>query len=404
MEDNIIMFRKLKLFKNGVLVDLDKGTAIMADILVENKKIVAIEPWGSIEKNYQLNENNCQKIDLKGDFVVKPFVNTFCNSSKAVENSYGLELKNVDKLLSACETHEGEEKIVEEDLKVFFSSLISTKSTLSGACFDNNVWALTHRKIKNITDNKLYLEYVENIDKLSETELDEICLRVNQNKGRLIIKVGQTLDELGAIDKMYKKPVSQVLEDFGLLDRKPIIVGGNCLEKDELELLRNYDCSFVVTPYDDARNGRRPTNLITLKSFGFDVGIGSGESAEIDFFAYMRQILMNMRAMFEDKNIISEQEVLLMATNSNPSICLGEVGDIKVGETASFMVVRSEPTLYNDIFKILVWEKSKKDVVMTVINGEILQKNGEILMKNWLSCDTIKNRIKLITKYKSDND
>ena len=403
MDENIIFFKKTKLFKNGILINLETGRLSRADFLVDNKKIATIEPWGEIENSGRFNKNNCEIIDLEGNFVMKPFVNAFCDSSSAVEKSYGLEIKNMEAVLSAC-AEIGEEKITEEDLKVFFASLITTKSTLSGVAFENDMWTLRHGRLKNYVEEKFNFKYVEKIDELSESELDEICLRANKNKARLIIKVGQRLEELGSIDKTYKKPVSQVLEDFGLLDNKPIIVGGNCLEKDDLELLRNYDCSFVITPYDDAKNGRRPTNLITLKSFGFDVGIGSGEAAEIDYFAYMRQMLMNMRAMFEDKEILTEQEVLQMATNSISALSLGEVGGLQIGDKAAFIVIKNEETLYEDIFKTLVWEKSKKDVIMTVAGGEILQKNGEILMKNWLSCDKIKNRIKHITRRKSDND
>ena len=53
------------------------------------------------------------------------------------------------------------------------------------------------------------------------------------------------------------------------------------------------------------------------------------------------------------------------------------------------MVIKNAKSLYDDIFKTLVWEKSKRDVVMTVLNGKILQKNGQILMKNCGDYDTI---------------
>ena len=50
MQENIIQFKKQKLFKNANYVDLKTGEIKPIDILVENEKIYAIEPWGEIEK------------------------------------------------------------------------------------------------------------------------------------------------------------------------------------------------------------------------------------------------------------------------------------------------------------------------------------------------------------------
>lgn len=400
MQENIIPFKKQKLFKNANYIDLKTGKIKQIDFLVENSKICLIESWGEIEKNESFNKNFCEIIDLQENYVMQPFLNAYCDCEKAFKTTYGLNFLTQDEIFSNLKISEDEikdfQQINSEYGAALASNLLKIKSVLAGCVFDKDMW-LERSKIFNESGNINWIG-IEKIDELSEKDLDEICLKASQENKRLFIKLGQSLSELGTIDKRFSKPASYVLEDFGLLDKKPVIVGGNCLEKDDLQVLKNYDCSFVVTPFDDGRNGRRPTNLISLKALDFDIAIGSGESFEIDFFAYMRQILMNMRSMFEDENILTEQEVLQMATRNGQKVVFGKVRDFKVGSFANFIVIKKEKSLYDDIFKTLVWTKSKKDVLMTVFDGEILQKNGKILMKKMLPYDKIISLIKFSTK------
>lgn len=338
-----------KIFKNANIVNIENGEIRNLDILVENGKICEFD---HIEKN-------CEQVDLKGAYVLPNFVNVFCHSLKAFEKTYG--------------------RFANKKLSESAIQLMLVKNLLAGAICND----LVHES------NGFMLE---NVAEKSEKELSDLSESVAQSKKHLFTRVGQTLDELGTIDKIYKKPLSQVLEEFGFLDRKSVVVGGNCFEKDELELLSQYDCDFCLTVSEDGKFGRRPTNLLQLDD-RFCVGIGSGYSFEIDFFAYMRQILMTQRGLFEDKNVISEQQLLQMATYNGARILTGEKNQLEVGSFANFMVIKKEISLYNDIFKTLVWEKSKKDVAMTVINGEIVQKNGQILMKNLPSYDKILTKI-----------
>ena len=394
MQDNIIQLKKQILFKNANKINLETGEVVLVDILVEGDTIVKVVPSGEI------GEVVGEVVDLKGNYVMPPFVNVFSDSIKALEHTYGLELKGL-RAEHIRENISQDHKRVFVDgadaLETYVTSLMVVKNILAGAVYVCDVSLSKHKLI----EKAMLLKCIENIEQYSEQELDQIVEEIGKKIGKVFLKIGQSLDELGSVDKLYKKPISQVLEDFGFLDRKPVIVGGNCLEKDELQLLKDYDCKFVVCPSEDGKFGRRPTNLKTLGNLGFEIGIGSGYSFEIDFFAFIRQILMNMRGMFEDENVLTEQDVLTMATRNSAEISFGKILKIEKGEKADFIVVKNELSLYDDIFKILVWEKTKKDVLMTVRHGEILQKNGEILMKNGTQCDKIKMLVKKLTMKKS---
>ena len=75
-------------------------------------------------------------------------------------------------------------------------------------------------------------------------------------------------------------------------------------------------------------------------------------------------------------------------------------GQWVVGGKADFLVIRRTETFYDSVFKSLVWEKSKHDVVMTIQDGKILQKNGRFSMDLDFDYDIIKSSIKMFTRRK----
>ncbi len=388
MKGKIIQFRKKKLFKNGLLVNLETGECPQVDILVDGQDIVDIQPSGAFDNL------ETEVVNLKKNFVLPHFVNAFCDSLKAFEQTYGREFVETENRLLGQSLF----KAKTYDFQSVVALNLFAKNVCAGSCIVND-----------IMDNGLYVgkpttaKCLSKIEEKTDKQLDAFLEEVHKDKSKLFLDVGRTLDELGTIDKMFGKPLSHMLEDFGFLDLSPIIVGGNCLEKDELELLKQHDCNFVLTPYEDGKVGRRQTNFVSLRSKDFLVGLGSGCAFEVDFFAYMRQILLGMRSMFEAQDVVTEKEVLDLAFNQS-ALVLNVDNRLQVGNPASFIVVKNCASLYDDISHTLVWEKSKHDVMMTVFCGEIMQKNGEILIQNFPDCDTIRETIKLFSRRKKDDN
>lgn len=342
-----------RLYKNARIVDIKNEKVFDGDILVENGKIKSL----SKQKTFAGDV-----VDLHGDFVLPPFVNAFMDSVEAGKENFFV----------------GDKIQMDSNKQKALSQLLLQKNLRAGAVFFNDI-------------AKTRLSVVEKIEEKSEKELSALSMKIAKEKTRPYVFLGQDLLSLGSIDKQFGKSAVFVLEDFGFLDRNPVIVGGNCLEKDDLQTLKEYDCDFVVLPFEDGRLGRRQTNIVSLLKKGFQVSVGSGRCAEIDFFGFMRQMICEMRSLFEDPNVLSEKQALEIATNGT---LLGFENCLEVGNGATFIVVSGRESLYDDIFKTLVWERSKNDVVLCVKDGEVLQKNGEIFMQNLPSCDTIIKNLK----------
>ena len=331
--------RMKTLFKNGFLIDFEKPLNV--DILVKD---------GVIEKIGDLSKEKADKIvDLKGDIVSPAFANCFYRSVEAVKNSYFSEDK---------EFNAKEKEIIKKYMKV--------KNILSGSLY-----------FQDFSFETPY-SFVEKINEKEEKELENISLSL---KDSVFIKIGQSLEEMGEINSNSKKMPSEFLEDFGFLDKKSVIIGGNLFEKDELEIFSSYNSSFVLLPNDDARSGRRYANINSLNKFHIPFGIGSGDFAEIDFFSFMRQILSFNSFVMENTSLLSPKEAYKIATLIGAKI-IGYDAKVSEGNFANFIVLNSKNILNRDIFKGIVFELSKQDVIMTVKEGKILQENGVFVMEN----------------------
>lgn len=335
-----------KLFKNAQLVDIENDDIKDVDILIEDGKIVSFE---------KRNDFFGETIDLEDNFVLPCFVNSFCDSVSAFEKNFS----------------DG----VPDDLRGLCGQYLLQQNVFAGAV-----------TVNDISVQKLGSLLLENVQDLEETQLSSICDDCAKRNLKLFMKVGLNLDELGTVDKKFGKMEMEVLEDFGLLDRKAVVVGGNCFEKDEWQILKNYEVPVVLTPIEDGLCGRRLTNLVTLKNMGFEIGVGSGNLTHIDFFEHARHLLMCQRSSYEDKDILSEADVLKIVMQGN---VLGVKNAVEIGAKANFIVVNDKSNTFDSVVEDIVWTKSTKDVLMTVFNGVILQKNGKILMQNLTECDKI---------------
>lgn len=327
---DVIKLKDKKLFINATLVDFQCDTMTLSDILVKGGKIVKICPHGEIEIS-----NDMDVINLYCGYVLPSFQNKF-----SMRNSY-LAIDNM--------RESGAIELVESYMKI------------------NNILA-GGGNLSIIPNDKALL--IENIADMSEAELEELSNNVAKKNQTLFLHVGLSLDELGSVEKKFGKPLVNVLEDFGFLDRNWVLVGGNCLEKDDFQILSQYGNKVVICPFEDAQMGRRTLNLRMLKNFDFDISFGSGSTFEIDFFSMMRACLSFQWNLFEECSNIDEKDVLLMATGGQT--CLEE------GMEASFVVISAEPSLYDNLWKYLVWSKTKDNIFYNVQNGKIVLSDGFI--------------------------
>ncbi len=127
-----------------------------------------------------------------------------------------------------------------------------------------------------LAGDKVVLE-VDNLEEMNDalaTEIVSICANLNLSK---LVRFGQDLYSLGAIDKKFNMPPERVLEELGFLDRKCYLYGCNYIDKDALRLFEGYDVQYIFSPLDDAENGRGFLNFKLYEDKICHLATGKGQ-------------------------------------------------------------------------------------------------------------------------------
>ena len=120
--------------------------------------------------------------------------------------------------------------------------------------------------------------------------------------------------------------------------------------------------------------------------FGTD---GQGSGNNLDMFEAMRTACLIQGAIHENDDRIDSKDAIKMATINGAKL-LGlddKIGSIEEGKDADLILIDIKPNINhikmipnNDIISNLVYNTDGRDVVTTIVKGNILMENRKILV------------------------
>jgi len=309
----------------------------LGDIITDN---------GTITYMGKSKESNFEKIELSGCMIIPSFKNYDCDvrglSSNEIEN---LILENINAGVT--------------DLIVITNDFLLTKLILEKYHLNYKI-ALRVEYAKEISEiNKektlIYLEPAMD----EENELEEASDFAGKNKLKVFIKMFDNLELIGELNSKTKKLPINYIEDFGLLDRGGYISGAICSDKEDYNILNQYDFEIVVRPMCDLRKGNGFANIIQIQNAGIPLSIGTGADMHIDIFQVLRTLYLGTRGLLCDEDAVSENDVFSIAQRNI----------IKENEIASFIIIKDR---FKNIEELLNCA-NKQDIVLTISNGKIIK-------------------------------
>lgn len=170
----------------------------------------------------------------------------------------------------------------------------------------------------------------------------------------VLIKMGQTLEEVGKVVNKFDMSPAEVLEDYGFLDRECYIYGLNFLDKEDQRLLKNYNTTLILSPRDDGESGRGAINLYNLIFNDLKFAFSSGKCYNVDMFSEGKLAIINTSNLMYERGLVSTKDVLealqgrggkLMINLDNE--CMDTILDTKI-------------EIENDAFKNRLYELRKE--------------------------------------------
>ena len=253
---------------------------------------------------------------------------------------------------------------------------------------DNNLIKLS------VAPHALYtcnLEYLKKCSKLA-TELNlPVHMHYLENK-----------QEIDDIKKIYNMKPIEVLKKSGLINNKLILAHCTFLDEENLKAFKGKDISVVHNPISNLNLGCGIANITKYKEY-VNVCLGTdsqGSGNNLNMLYHMSIVDLLQQGLHEDSRVLSSYDVLKMAT-INGAKALGmdkEIGSIEIGKKADIIMLDMTDSLTSPSIDIItnIVHNAYNSVCMTMINGNILMKDKELLLnideQNLLK--TINNRIK----------
>lgn len=196
----------------------------------------------------------------------------------------------------------------------------------------------------------------------------------------------ESIDEIQDIKNKHGREAIDVLKEYfdGI---HTILAHGVKLNDRDLEILKNMDCGIVHNPISNMRLGCKIADITKYLKRGINVSLGTdgqGSGNNLDMFETMKIAGLIQGGIHENEERISAKDVIKMATINGAKI-LGmedKIGSIEEGKKADLIIIDISKSLdnikmipNNDIISNLVYNTDGRNVVTTIVNGNVLMED-----------------------------
>jgi len=181
------------------------------------------------------------------------------------------------------------------------------------------------------------------------------------------------------------------LSGTGILATRPLLV--HCVRADSSDIacIADHGASIAHCPISNAKLGHGVAPLADFMEANIAVGLGSDSVASnnrMDILEEGRFAALLQRSVRRDATVVSPRDLLRLATLEGArALGLGDgIGSLQPGKRADMAAVRvdlprSMPT--RDPVTALFHSASAADVILTVVGGQVLYRDGEFTTIDW---------------------
>jgi len=164
----------------------------------------------------------------------------------------------------------------------------------------------------------------------------------------------------------------QYLKQVGILETRPLLAHCIRVDDDDIQVLRDTGCTVAHCPKSNAKFGHGRAPLAKFIQAGVAVGLGSDSVASnnsCDILEEARFATLLSRAAGEH---VSATEALEAATNG------GQLSEGAPADLTAVSLSGSHQTPSYDPVATLIFSSSGRDVILTVVGGREVYRNGRV--------------------------
>lgn len=231
-----------------------------------------------------------------------------------------------------------------------------------------------------LIDTSVHAEYTNTDD--SVRAIVEQC-----KKHDLIMHVHLSETEKEVLEcKSRRNGMSPVeyFDSFGMFDQPTLAAHAVWLDDNDREILKSHNVTVASNPISNLKLVSGICDVKSLLNCGINVAIGTDSSTSnnsLDFFEEMKMFTLLAKLKSNDPSFLTPKQVLYSATRAG-ALAQGRTtcGLIKEGYRADLIVVdASTPNMQpiHNMVNNLVYSACGKDVILTMVDGRVLYRDGE---------------------------
>lgn len=198
--------------------------------------------------------------------------------------------------------------------------------------------------------------------------------------------LAETLDEESYCEASYSCRPLELMRRWGWVGKDVWYAHGIHFEDDELDLLAETGTGVAHCPSSNMRLGSGFCRIPELRERGIRVGLavdGSASNDSSDMLGELRNALLLSRVR-NGPDAITADQVLALGTRGGASL-LGwsEIGTLELGKAADLAIFEMDRLDYagalSDPLAAIIFSGYSHGVHTTIVNGEIVVRDGELL-------------------------
>lgn len=198
------------------------------------------------------------------------------------------------------------------------------------------------------------------------------------------IHLSETKSEHENCKQKYGKTPARVFYDAGAMDAQTLFAHCVWIESSDIELFKEKGASVAHCPASNLKLGSGVCDTYALLQNGINVAIGTDSAASNNSLDMLREMYLAAilpKGINNKADIITPKQILKMATR-NGALAQGreDCGLVKEGFKADVIVLDlNKPNMYPDfdVINNIVYSANSSDVLLTMVDGEVLYRNGE---------------------------
>lgn len=229
--------------------------------------------------------------------------------------------------------------------------------------------------------------------------LDEVSRLAKQHGVMIHTHASENRSECEIVERETGERNIDYLNSLGIVGSHVLLAHCIHLDNTEMETLANTRTNVSHCPSSNLKLGSGIARVTEMLARGIPVSLGADGAAcnnRIDMFTEMRTAALLQKAL-HGPEVLPAARALRMATidGARALRCDKEIGSIEIGKRADVIVVdlrQSHSTPTSDVVSALVYSAQSSDVRASVIDGNIVMRDRELLTLDEAQVQTDANR------------